>query len=119
MLDRNGHLHSGFFWFGDTRLSKQFHDLAPSATIKINATTPAQIDTAIAEYNAGIIEFDLSDDYPTLINHCRTRGIKSMFLEKTNDRGAFAKIIAAQPDMINLDHGDEFLHYLNIREQPQ
>ncbi len=98
-----------FFWFGRDKLAQEFVSLKSGLDIKINATTPEQVDRAVAEYGATIIEFALSEATPEMVAHCANMGVKSMVLHKQNERCAFQDIIAIGVDMVNVDHGDAFL----------
>lgn len=98
-----------FFWFGRDKLAKEFVALSSGLNIKINATNVAEVDAAVANYGASIVEFALAEASDDLIEHCRSIDIKSMILHKQNQAEKFRQIIATGVDMVNVDHGNEFL----------
>lgn len=98
-----------FFWFDRDANAREFRALAPDLTLKINATTVAEIEKAHSEYQARIIELALRQLTPEVLTTCHARDIKVMVLQKPRDPDAYRQIIERGADMVNLDFADAFL----------
>jgi glycerophosphoryl diester phosphodiesterase len=105
-----------FFWFGDDSLAVEFRKMTKKLALKINVATVADVENAVKNYQANIVEFKFVDMTPELIEACRKLGIKSMCLQTEKNPEAFKKIIELKPDMVNLNHGDLFLSLLQAAE---
>ncbi len=98
-----------FFWFGQDKLARQFVALESGLCLKINATTIPEVEAAIKNYGAQIVEFALAEASPELIDYCRNQDVKTMILHKQNEPEMFERIIRTGVDMVNVDHGNSFL----------
>ncbi|MBX7168537.1 MAG: glycerophosphodiester phosphodiesterase family protein [Pirellulales bacterium] len=98
-----------FFWFGANKAARRFRELDQQLALKVNAATPEEVERAVTELQAGIIETGLARLTPEMLDACHRRGAKLMVLFTEKDRAGFRRIIEGGADMVNLDHGDVFL----------
>jgi glycerophosphoryl diester phosphodiesterase len=113
LIHRLGLEKDCFLWSGNPALMKALRKQAPDLPLKVNASTPDQVEKAKQEYNARIVEFGAGDITPELLETCRRLGIKSMVMETRKDADVFRKILDAHVDMVNLDHADLFIKIRN------
>lgn len=96
-----------FLWSGSDELMGLFHELDPAIALKANVSTPAEVAKAHKELGARIVEVSLKDMSDALVQACRERDIRIMIYEK--DPANFDRVLAWQPDMVNLDQADLFI----------
>lgn len=97
-----------FFWFGNPKMVEEFRRLDQQLSLKVNASSPAEVAEAHERYGANIIEVGLDRMSEELREACRARGIKLMIYHPQKDAEAFRRVIEWDVDMINLNHGDLF-----------
>lgn len=107
LLYATGMQNDVFLWSGSDELMGLFHALDPAIALKVNVSSPAEVAKAHKELDARIVEVSLKDMSDALVQACRERDIQIMIYEK--DPANFARVLAWQPDMVNLDHADLFL----------
>jgi glycerophosphoryl diester phosphodiesterase len=108
MTHRIGIEEDSFFWFDNESDAMKFRSLSPNLAMKINATTVQDIERAIADYNAQIIEINLDCLSPEIVSACHSREVALMALVTENDPVAFRSVIEEGLDLINLDFPDVF-----------
>ena len=96
-----------FFWFEFDQLARSFRALAPDLLLKMNAGTAAEVETAVAHYQANIIETGYPMDAGVLAA-CRQYGARLMVNYGDDDETVFADIIRQGADLANVDYGDRF-----------
>jgi glycerophosphoryl diester phosphodiesterase len=96
-----------FFWFELDQASKIFRELAPDLMLKFNASSAAEVETAVTQYQADIIETGYPI-CPEVAEACRQHNLKLMVNYGGDDESTFAEIIRQQPDMVNVNFGDRF-----------
>ncbi len=112
-IRRHGVEDECFFWFGREKFARAFRRLDAAIPLKINVSTPEEVSRAKTGYGASIVEFSLEQATEEMIDACRRNGIRSMILTRENDPQVFEKILRSEVDMVNLDHGDHFLGFLD------
>jgi glycerophosphoryl diester phosphodiesterase len=106
-----------FFWFGRPEAAHQFRQLDQVLALKINVKTPGGVIQAVEDYQANIIEVDLENVSQSLLETCRTHSVKVMIYHQKNDPAAFQQMIAWDPDLVNVNHGDVFAKILAAETQ--
>lgn len=109
MVYRVGLENDCFFWFGAPKQAARFRELDKELALKVNAGTPAEVEKAVAELQADIIEVGVKNMTPEFLATCKRLGVKVMAYEPKKDLDAFRKIVELEADMVNLNHGDAFL----------
>lgn len=113
LVDSLGMAGECFFWFGREKLVHAFREVTGTLPLKINVRSPRDVLRAKRDYNASIVELSLDDMSETLAAVCSANGVRTMIRHGGNDPACFRRILAWQVDMVNVDHGDIFLHYRN------
>jgi glycerophosphoryl diester phosphodiesterase len=113
LLYATGMQDDAFLWSGSDELMGLFHELDPSITLKVNVSSPEDVIRAHKELGARIVEVSLKNMSDPLVQTCRARAIRVMIYEK--EPSNYAQVIAWHPDMVNLDHADQFLEALSLR----
>jgi glycerophosphoryl diester phosphodiesterase len=96
-----------FFWFELDQLARSFRALAPDLVLKMNANTVAEVEAAVADCQANIIE----TGYPInakVLAACRQYGTRLMVNYGGDDEAVFADIIHQGADLVNVDYADRF-----------
>ena len=102
-----------FFWFWNNRKARELKELAPAMGLKINAATPAEVREAKAQYQATIIECEVEQITPELLQTCRELGIRVMVYAQHNTREEYEAIIRSPADLVNLDRPELYLQVLD------
>lgn len=102
-----------FFWFWNNRKAHQLKELAPAMDLKINAATPAEAREAKAQYQATIVECEVGQVTPELLQTCQELGIRLMVYAQHNTRQEFEAIIRSSADLVNLDRPELYLKVLD------
>lgn len=97
-----------FFWFASSAQALKFRELDQKLALKVNARNLKDIAEAAGRFDANIVEVGLNQMSPELVHACRQREIKIMIYHPQKDADGFKKIVAWQPDMVNLNHADLF-----------
>lgn len=100
-----------FFWSFNRNFLRNLRSLAPTARIMARRQDYPDLQAAIDDYGADLIEFLPGDD-PLEVATLRGGRMRSMvaYMEKTPD--IFDRIIAMRPDMVNLDDPFAFRRHL-------
>ncbi len=101
-----------FFWFWSEGMLEDFRALAPELRIKINAHSPEEVKEAKAQYNANIIECNVQEITPEMVQACDDLGIQIMAYATTNTEEEFKAVIQSQADLVNLDKPSLYLDVL-------
>ena len=94
-------------WSGSEELMGLFHELDPSIALKVNASSPEGVAKAHKDLGARIVEVSLKHMSDALVQACQDRDIRIMIYEK--EPSNYPQVIAWKPDLVNLDHADQFL----------
>ncbi|MBU2935144.1 MULTISPECIES: glycerophosphodiester phosphodiesterase [Pacificibacter] len=92
-----------FFWSFNHAALKELRALAPTAHIMARRQDYASLQEALDDYAPQVIEFILSEgteDYAAV----RAAGAKVMLAAMAGDASTLAQVIAAAPDIANVDH---------------
>lgn len=108
LLKAQGIEREVFFWFFSPKMAKQFRELAPDLTLKVNASTPEEVAAAVRDYQANIIETNVDRLTPALREACSKHGVKIMLKATKDDDDEYRAIIAAKPDLANVDFPKRF-----------
>ena len=98
-----------FFWSGDDQMARTLRALDSELQLKINVSLPADVEKAAEQYQANIVEVGIEQATPDLIQTCRDYGIKIMIYHQQNTPDVFRRILDLEVEMINLNHGDDFI----------
>jgi glycerophosphoryl diester phosphodiesterase len=102
-----------FFWFWNDQMAAEFRKVAPDLRLKINASTPEEVRTAKDQFNANIIECNVSEITNELKRTCDKLDIKIMAYASTNSRTEFEAVISSQADKVNLDRPYLYMEVLD------
>jgi glycerophosphoryl diester phosphodiesterase len=108
LVRENGMEEECFFWFEFDWMARCFRLLAPDLTLKMNAKTVEDVIKAHEAYGADIIEIGLDRVSQELVDACRERGMRLMLIHGEKDADAFRRMLAWEPDLVNVDHADLF-----------
>lgn len=106
-----------FFWFGRERLAHQLRSLPVRLPLKINVRSAADVDRAVNDYNADLVELRIHAMNDAMKKRCHEHGLRTMVMHTEDDVDAFNRIIDWKPDLVNVDHADRFLDALARRGQ--
>lgn len=96
-----------FFWFKLPQLAAEFRRLAPDLQLKVNAGSAEVVGTAVAQFQADIIETGYPIN-PDVVAACRTHNLQLMINYMGADETIFADLVRQQPDLVNVNYGDRF-----------
>jgi glycerophosphoryl diester phosphodiesterase len=97
-----------FFWFGSQQATVRFRELDRQLALKINVKKAEDVEAAVKELGANIVEVGLADMGQKLLDACRKYGVKIMVFHPHKDIDAFRQILQWGIEMANVDHGDLF-----------
>lgn len=109
MVYATGMENDCFFWFGVKKQAVRFRELDPKLALKVNAGSPAEVERAVEELNANIIEVGVDEMTPEFMATCRRLNVKVMAYEPKKNAEAFRRIVELGADMVNLNNADLFL----------
>lgn len=93
-----------FFWFSDADMAKEFRTSDRNLPLKVNATSPGELDDLISTYNPQIIECPITALTREFVDACHKRGLKIMPYIPGNDLEGYRMAIEMDVDMVNLDN---------------
>lgn len=118
-LVRSNHMEEEcFFNFMSLPLALRFHQLAPDLTIKMNVSTPEEVEQAASKYHARIVEVPFSLLTPEIAETCRRLQLKIIACAADNSREEYERILRSPADMVMLDRPDLFLEIQKERGAP-
>lgn len=103
-----------FFWFWSDSMLEEFQELAPELRVKINAHSPEEVREAKENYDAYIIECNVQEITPELVESCRTLNIRIMAYADSNTPEEFRAVIHSEADLVNLDRPSLYIEQLKI-----
>jgi len=103
-----------FFWFWSDSMLEEFQELAPELRVKINAHNPEEVREAKENYDAYIIECNVQEITPELVESCRTLNIRIMAYANSNTPEEFRAVIRSEADLVNLDRPSLYIEQLRI-----
>jgi glycerophosphoryl diester phosphodiesterase len=103
-----------FFWFWSDSMLEEFQELAPELRVKINAHSPEEVREAKENYDAYIIECNVQEITPELVESCRTLNIRIMAYADSNTPEEFRAVIQSEADLVNLDRPSLYIEQLRI-----
>lgn len=113
MLRRQGiNAGNSFFWFADTVMLKDFVALAPDMKIKVNASSPEEVEQWKAMCHPAYIETAVADITPELLKHCHDQNIKVMAAIQEASDSDYQRAIEIGPDLVNIDKPELFSRLL-------
>ena len=104
----HGMLEDVFFWCRKTEVLQRIRNLEPKAQLMATRWMYHSLETAIAEYEANIVEYELGRDDLTEIAKCQALGVKAMAFSLTHDLSKLQQIEMLNADLVNLDRPDLF-----------
>lgn len=104
----NNMLEKCFFWSGDTSLLRWLRSHSPEIILMAPRWKYSSVASAVAAYDAQIVEFDVELDNLAEIEQCQALGVRSMIYSTRTSWDELASYTEYKPDMVNLDHPDRF-----------
>lgn len=98
-----------FFYFVSSPMALRFHELAPDLTIKMNVSTPEEVEQAASKYHARLVEIPFPLLTAELLAACRRHQLQVIVCAAENTREEYLKILQSPVDMVMLDRPDLFL----------
>ena len=108
-VEKAGALDRCIFWSPSKKILRGLRAVSPAARLMAPRTPYANLDAAIADYGAAIVEFDAEVDDLDEIETCRARGVEAMIKYFGDDRAEMERLIRLRPDRVNIDRPDIFL----------
>ena len=104
LIEQKGFLSSCFFWSFNRELTDEVRRLSPDARIMARTLDFDSIQAAIDSVQAEIIEINMAEnDIDAKVQQVKAAGAKVMLCYSGSDNDIFERMIALQPDMVNLD----------------
>ena len=107
----NGLEEDCFIWFSDRAKAHELKEKAEDLTLKMNATTPAEVESLVAEFTPQIIECNIVSINPELQKICKKNNIKILANLLRDCWWEYKQAVEMNVDMVNIDHPD---YYQNI-----
>jgi len=101
-------LQNCFFWSSDTDSLKWLRRQSPDIILMAPRWMYGSVEEAIADYDAQIVEFDVTKDDLNEIPECQRFAVRSMIFSLSHDRTDLEQYFRHNPDMVNLDCPDGF-----------
>jgi len=103
LVEAAGMADEVFFWSYSPAYALKLRELAPKWALKINASTPEEVEAAVATFKATMIETNVGRLTPELRAACAKHNLKIMLKAGKDDEAEYRAIIAANPDYANID----------------
>ena len=97
-----------FFSCMELETMRRMRALTSNAMLMAPRWMYPSLSSAMADFRANIIEFELGVDNLEEVLHCREMGARSMIYSLTGAREDLQRILESAPDMVNLDRPDLF-----------
>jgi glycerophosphoryl diester phosphodiesterase len=101
-------LKNCFFWSADTDALHWLHRKNPELVLMAPRNLYKSVAEAAAAYKARIIEFDVETDELAEIADCSALNLRSMIYSRRPGQGELASYLEYKPDMLNLDHPEQY-----------
>ncbi|MDF9800186.1 glycerophosphoryl diester phosphodiesterase [Catalinimonas alkaloidigena] len=105
-----------FFWFWSDSMLEEFSVLAPELRVKINAHSVEEVMEAKEKYDADIIECNVQEITPEMVQLCDSLGIQIMAYASSNTAEEFKTVIKSEADLVNLDKPGLYLEVLQAMQ---
>ncbi len=105
---RAGMLERCFFWSYDTDLLRWMRRQSPEIVLMATRWMYPSVAETVADYNAQIVEFDVTRDDLSEVAQCRDLGVRSMIFSTRADWEDLESYLQYRPDMVNLDYPERF-----------
>lgn len=107
-VEAHGMIDDCFFWCGDTDMLEWMRSKSDEVCLMAARWMYRSVDEAARDYNAQIVEFDVTRDDLGEISECRALGVKSMIYSQSHDWDELGSYLRYSPDLVNLDRPDRF-----------
>lgn len=101
-----------FYWFWSDSMLEEFQELAPELRVKINAHTPEEVREAKEKYAPYVIECNVNEITPEMVEICRALNLKIMAYADSNTAEEYQAVIRSEADLVNLDRPTLYLEQL-------
>ena len=108
MIRAHDMLGSCFFWSFDTDLLRWMRRQSDDIQLMAVRWMYGSVGETVADYNAQIVEFDITRDDLSEIRECRKLGVRSMIYSVLPDWDKLESCLQYAPDLVNLDYPDRF-----------
>ena len=105
---KRGMIESVFFWCRQKEVLGAIRSHVPGARLMAPRREYSSLEAAVSDYSADIVQFELGRDSLSEIAACQELGVQSMIFCLSHDLADLAKVLAASPDLVNLDRPDLF-----------
>ena len=105
---KRGMIEAVFFWCWNKEVLRDIRSRAPDARLMVPRQEHSSLKAAISDYSANIVQFELGRDSISEIAACQELDVQSMVFSLSDDLADLAKVLAASPDLVNLDRPDLF-----------
>ena len=105
---RAGMLENCFFWSFDTDLLRWMRRQSDDIQLMATRWMYGSVVETVADYNAQIIEFDVTKDDLSEVPECKALGVRSMIYSVLPNWNILESCLQYAPDMVNLDYPDRF-----------
>jgi len=100
-----------FFWSFDAARMHRMRQIAPEAKLMVRRQDYADLAETLAAYKPQIVEYTPEEDLSEFAD-LRTLGVRPMLAYMGRDASVFQRILAARPDLVNLDQPFAFAAFL-------
>ena len=107
-VDRRGMLGRVFFSCMKVETMRRMRALSTEAQLMAARWMYPSLTSAVADFQADIVEFELGVDDLAEVPLCAELGVKSMVYSMTHDWEKLRQILETAPDLANLDRPDIF-----------
>lgn len=105
---RAGMLAHCFFWSFDTELLRWMRRQSDDIQLMATRWMYGSVAETVGDYNAQIVEFDVTKDDLSEVAECKALGVRSMIYSVRSDWEELASYLEYKPDMVNLDYPEKF-----------
>ena len=107
-VDKRGMLGRVFFSCMKVETMRRLRAMSKEASLMAARWMYPSLSSAVADFRADIVEFELGVDDLAEVPRCAELGVKSMIYSMTHDWDELRQILERDPDLANLDRPDIF-----------
>jgi len=89
-----------FFWSPDRDALRWLRSQSPEIVLMAPRWMYSSVEEAVADYNAQIIEFDVTKDDLSEVSLCNSFCVRSMILSLSHEQTDLQRYFAYKPDLI-------------------
>ena len=104
LVEDRGFLNDCFFWSFDKRYLRTLRELSDKARIMVRRQDYKNLDAALTDFDANLIEIHHSIATGQEMDACRAKGVPVMIAYSGNDANEMERVISLKPDLVNVDY---------------